>query len=103
MAGVKAHCASVRDYTGKLVKQGNEPKQSLRTSYGEVTNHRTMSGVREESTLQADSFHRERRKSIGEAGSSYACMCTGRRKGEKINQLQTEERRKGMCERQFQC
>lgn len=45
MAGVKAHCASVKDYTGKLVKQGEkEPKHSLPASYGEATNHRTMRG-----------------------------------------------------------
>lgn len=29
MAGVRAHCASVKDYTAKLVKQGKKPKHSL--------------------------------------------------------------------------
>lgn len=29
MAGVRTHCASVKDYTAKLVKQGKKPKHSL--------------------------------------------------------------------------
>lgn len=89
MAGVRAHCAGVKDYTGKLVKQGKRA-QTLSTSYGEATNHPTMRG---ESILQADSFHqrkrdleterKERRRKIDRGnrlGSSYTCMCTGKTK-----------------------